>query len=205
MLHKTTFSHNIIRGKVEDSLYHPRWITVGDFTDSLFTSFCEGFNTVLCQPQDIIPIIIDSNGGYVDSLMGMLDMIKVSPKPVATVVESKANSCGAVLLSAGHKGYRFASPNSSILIHEVSSGTEGTATEISNHFRETDKINEKLMAILAANSNKPKSFYKDLIRSNSNTDLYLTAREAKKYGLVDFIGVPQFNMEVQVKYSLKAV
>jgi ATP-dependent Clp protease protease subunit len=202
MLHKTTFSHNIIRGKTEESLWHPRWITVGDFTDNLFTSFCEGFNTVLAQPQDIIPIIIDSNGGYVDSLMGMLDMVKVSPKPVATIVESKANSCGAVLLSAGHKGYRFASPNSTILIHEVSSGTEGTATEISNHFRETDKINEKLMTILAMNSNKPKSFYKDLIRGNSNTDLYLSAKEAKKYGLVDHVKVPTLFMDVKVSYQL---
>ena len=205
MLHKVNWSHNIIRGKVHKSVWYPRWMTIGDFDDGIFSRFCEGFNSILAQPQDIIPIIIDSNGGYVDSLMGMLDMIKSSPKPVATVVESKANSCGAVLLSAGHRGYRFASPNSSILIHEVSSGTEGTATEISNHFKETDKLNEKLMGILAMNSDKPKSFYKDLIKKNSNTDLYLSAKEAKRFGLIDQIGVPAFTMDINVKYSLKAV
>ena len=203
MLTKTTFSHNIIRAKYEEAFWQPQWLVMGNFEDDSFPMFCNQFNTLLDRPQDIIPIIIDSYGGHVHSLLGMLDMIKASPKPVATIVESKAFSCGALLLSAGHRGYRFASPSASILVHEVSSGIEGSATDMKNDMKETEALNDTLMAILASNSHKPKRFYADLIRDAGNVDLYISPKEAKRYGLIDKIYVPSFEMDVQVKYSIK--
>ena len=72
--------------------------------------------------QKVIPIVIDSYGGQVYSLMTMIAAIKDAELPIATIVEGKAMSCGAVLLTFGDEGMRFADPNATVMIHDVSSG-----------------------------------------------------------------------------------
>ena len=75
--------------------------------------------------QKVIPVVIDSYGGQVYSLMSMIAAIESAELPVATIVEGKAMSCGAVLLSFGEQGMRFADPHATVMIHDVSSGGYG--------------------------------------------------------------------------------
>ncbi len=198
MLTKITIQNPIAK---QEDIFIPDSILVTDFTATSGSTFVDKFNKINNGPQSIIPIQVDSYGGQVYSLLGMLDLIRASEKIVGTYVQTKAMSCGAVLLSAGTKGYRFASPNATILIHEVGAGAGGKNTDIQADAEETARLNDLLLGILAKNSNKPKSFYVDMIHEANNADLYITAKEALKFGLIDKIGVPIFEMTVQATYK----
>ena len=183
----------------------PKYITIGEFDESTAGKFNESFNFLLNEPQSLIPINISSPGGVIFSLMGMRDLIACSPKPVLTYTNSVAASCGAVLLSLGTKGYRYASPNSMILIHEASTVSEGKTSDIINEARYIEQLNEQLLELLAANSNKSKDFYKKLIKKRNNADLFLTPQECLEFGLIDHIGVPKLTMKVNVSYEVESM
>lgn len=183
----------------------PRFIIVNDFCEEANNGFTVAFSHLTNDPQPFIPILIDSFGGDVLSLFSMLDLIDSSEKPVITSVSSKAMSCGSALLSAGTKGYRFASPRATILIHEASTQLEGKAADIISDARNMEALNEKLMELLAKNSNKPASFYKNLIKKGNNADLYLTAEQALECGIIDKIGIPEINMSLKAEYSLNVI
>ena len=200
MITKINLNHEVIKG--DDNLLLPQQILVKDFDADTSSFFSSNFNRVHNLPQQIIPIQVDSFGGSVYSLLGILDVIAASKKPVATYVNSKAMSCGAVLLSAGNHGLRFASKNSTILIHEVESSSYGKNANIQADAGETARLNDILLEILAKNSKKRQSFYYDLISSENNADVFITATEAKKYGLIDKIKIPTMEMDVSVSYKI---
>jgi ATP-dependent Clp endopeptidase proteolytic subunit ClpP len=183
----------------------PKFLIVNDFCEEANNGFTMAFNHIVNDPQPFIPIHIDSFGGDVLTLFSMLDMIEACGKPVITSVSSKAMSCGSALLSAGTKGYRFASPRATILIHEASTQLEGKAADIISDARNMEELNDKLMELLAKNSNKPASFYKNLIKKANNADLYLTAEQALEYGIVDHVALPQIEMSVKAEYSLNMI
>jgi ATP-dependent Clp endopeptidase proteolytic subunit ClpP len=194
---------NADRSLIKDNNFvAPEHILIKDFDADCCSAFSAGFNRLHGLPQSIIPVEIDSYGGDVYSLLGILDIIDASKKQVATFVRSKAMSCGAVLLSAGDKGLRYASSNSTILIHEVSSFSLGKNTDVQSDAQESNRLNDTLLYILAKNSNKPKSFYSDLVAQKNNADLYITPKEALKYGIIDKIGVPTIEMDVVVSYRV---
>lgn len=182
----------------------PKFLIVNDFCEEANNGFTIGFNHILNDPQPFVPILVDSFGGDVLTLFSMLDMIDASPKPVVCSVLSKSMSCGAVLLSAGTKGYRYASPRSTILIHEAATQLEGKASDIISDAKSMEMLNDKLMEILAKNSNKPKKFYQSLIKKANNADLYLSAEEALSFGLIDKIGIPVLEMEVKAEYKISS-
>jgi ATP-dependent Clp protease protease subunit len=183
-------------------LNKPKFLIVNDFCEEANNSFTMVFNHLVNDTQPFVPILVDSFGGDVLSLFSMLDMIDSCEKPVVTSVSSKAMSCGAVLLSAGTKGFRYASPRSTILIHEAATQLEGKASDIISDAKSMEILNEKLMEILAKNSNKPKKFYQSLIKKANNADLYLSAEQCLEYGLIDKIGIPVIEMEVKASYKL---
>ena len=186
-------------------LNKPKLLIVNDFCEEANNLFTLGFNNIKNDCQPFIPILIDSFGGDVLSLFSMLDMIDSSDKPVITAVSSKAMSCGSALLSAGTKGYRFASPRATILIHEASTQLEGKAADIISDAKNMEALNEKLMELLAKNSNRPASFYKNLIKKGNNADLYLSAEEALECGIIDHIGLPEIEMNVKAEYTLNII
>ena len=94
--------------------------------------------------QKVIPVIIDSYGGQVYSLMTMISAIKHAEIPVATIVEGKAMSCGAVLLTFGEEGMRFADPDATIMIHDVSSGGYGKVEELKASSEEAGRLDDKI-------------------------------------------------------------
>jgi ATP-dependent Clp protease protease subunit len=141
------------------------------------------------DPNVPIDIYIDSYGGYVDSLNSMLAAMNEVPNQIVTVCVGKAMSCGAVLLAAGD--HRFCDPMARILVHEISGGAIGHNDDIQTDARESARLNKQMMEFLAMRCNKSYNDIKRIMKDEDARDLYLTAEQAKEFGLVDYIGLPQ--------------
>ena len=153
--------------------------------------------------QKVIPIVIDSYGGQVYSLMSMISAIESSDIPVATIVEGKAMSCGAVLLTFGEQGMRFADPNSTIMIHDVSSGGSGKIEELKADVKEAERLDEKLFMMMARNCGKKDDYFKKKVFTKKHADWFMDAAEAKKHGLVNHLRVPKLNIKVSVEIDFE--
>lgn len=167
-------------------------IMVTDFNDNAASTFYKAFTKMVSDPKiKIIPIVINSYGGEVYCLFSMLDLIKASPKPVATIVLGKAMSCGAILAAAGTPGLRFMAPMADLLIHEVAGLAWGKDIEVKHTSAQLSKMNRKLLRSLANYAKKKdKNYFIDGIRARLHMDWYLSAKECKLEGIVDHIGIP---------------
>ncbi len=130
-----------------------------------------------------IKIYVNTPGGSVTAGLAIYDAMQYVKNPVSTICVGMAASMGAVLLAAGKKGKRLALPNSEILLHQVMGGAEGQASEIEITAKHIVKIKDKLNLILAKHTGQKLSS----IERDTDRDFYLTAEEAKKYGLIDEI------------------
>lgn len=133
------------------------------------------------DPAKPIQLYINSPGGSVTAGLAIYDTMQILSCEVHTYCIGQCASMGAVLLCAGAKGHRYALPNSRIMIHSVSSGTEGTVHDMKRHFEESQRLNDILTKLIAAHCGKTeKQLAKDMDR-----DYFLSAEEAVAYGLVD--------------------
>ena len=132
-------------------------------------------------------LYINSPGGSVYAGMAIYDTMKYLKCDVSTVCIGMAASMGAFLLAAGAKGKRKALPNAEIMIHQVSSGAQGQATDIQIHAEQILKIKKKLNEELAKNTGKPL----EEVNRDVERDHFLTAQEAKEYGIIDEIIPPR--------------
>lgn len=148
--------------------------------------------------QKVIPVVIDSYGGQVYSLMSMISAIKHSEIPVATIVEGKAMSCGAILLSFGEEGLRFCDPDATVMIHDVSSMDWGKVEELKAGAAEADRLNTKIYTMMARNCGKKDDYFKKIVDKKKHADWFLDAEEAKKHGLVNQLRVPKVHIKVAV-------
>ena len=130
--------------------------------------------------QDI-QIYINSPGGYVTSGLAIYDTMQFVQPDVATYCLGQASSMGAVLLAAGTKGKRFALPHSRIMLHQPWGGAQGTAADISIHAIEILKLKARLNEIVARHTGKDVA----QVEEDSDRDHFLSADEAKDYGIVD--------------------
>ena len=152
---------------------------VNDHTANLIVAqllFLESEN-----PDKDISLYINSPGGSVSAGMAIYDTMNFIKPAVSTLCIGMAASMGAFLLAAGDKGKRFSLPNSKVMIHQPLGGTQGQATEIEIAAREILKTRERLNQLLSENTGQPLS----RIEVDTERDYYLTADEAKAYGLVD--------------------
>lgn len=133
------------------------------------------------DPKKDIKLYIHSPGGSVTAAMAIYDTMNHIKPDVSTICIGLAASAGAVLLSSGTKGKRFALPNAEVMIHQVMGGAEGQASDIAITAKHILRIKENLNKILAKNTGK--SFAE--VEKDSDRDYYMTAEEAKKYGLID--------------------
>jgi ATP-dependent Clp protease protease subunit len=133
------------------------------------------------NPDKDISLYINSPGGSVSAGMAIYDTMNFIKPQVSPLCTGMAASMGAFLLAAGAKGKRFSLPNSKVMIHQPLGGTQGQATEIEIAAREILKTRERLNQMLAENTGQPLS----RIEVDTERDYYLTAEEAKAYGLVD--------------------
>ena len=128
-----------------------------------------------------ISIYINSPGGSVTSGLAIYDTIQFMKCDVATYCVGQAASMGAVLLACGTKGKRHSLPNSRIMIHQPSGGTQGQSSDIQIQAQEILRLRDKLTDILALHCNKKK----DVLEKDMDRDFFMSAEEAKKYGLID--------------------
>ena len=128
-----------------------------------------------------ISIYINSPGGSVTAGLGILDTMNYIKPDVATICMGQASSMGAVLLSGGKKGKRSALPNSRLMVHQPWAGMQGTASDIQIHAQELLAMKERLNKILAVQTGKTIKNITD----DTDRDFFMTAEEAKKYGLID--------------------
>ena len=133
------------------------------------------------NPEKDISFYINSPGGSVSAGMAIFDTMNFIKADVSTLCTGMAASMGAFLLAAGAKGKRFSLPNSKVMIHQPLGGTQGQATEIEIHAREILKTREQLNKILATNTGQTL----EKIERDTERDYYMTADEAKEYGVVD--------------------
>jgi ATP-dependent Clp protease protease subunit len=133
------------------------------------------------DPKKDISIYINSPGGSVTAGLAIYDTMQFLTCDVNCYCIGMAASMGAVLLSAGTKGKRFALPNSDIMIHQVSGGAQGTASDVERTVEFMFKLKKRLIRILAQHTGKTE----EQVKMDSDRDYYMSAEEAKSYGLVD--------------------
>jgi len=146
-------------------------------------------NTVIAQilflqtedPDKDIHIYINSPGGVVSSGLAIYDTMQYVKPDICTYCIGQAASMGALLLTAGAKGKRFALPHSRIMLHQPMGGFQGQATDIEIHAREILRLKEMLNGILAMHTGR--AF--DQIQNDTDRDFFMSSDEAKEYGVVD--------------------
>ena len=200
---RSSIDPRILVRKVNELLVKPKAVYVNKFNEESALKFHKDIAEAEDTGQEIIPVYIDSYGGYVDALVHMVDVIRSCKVPVATVCLGKAMSCGAVLLTQGAEKHRYIAPASRVMIHDVASWTGGKVEEIKADAAETDRLNQLIYAWMEENTGHEKGYFLDIVHSKGHADWYLTAEEAKKHNIVNHIKVPKFNIkvDVNVKFS----
>ena len=195
MLWKTEFSHLL---KDFELKQQPVIVRVNKFTEASAKEFCNRMAQAQSTGQKVIPVVIDSYGGQVYSLMSMIAAINASEVPVATIAEGKAMSCGAVLLTFGEQGMRFADPHATVMIHDVSSGGHGKIEELKADVKEAERLDEKIFTMMARNCGKKDDYFKKKVFNKKHADWFMDAQEAKKHGIVNHLRVPTLKIKVDV-------
>lgn len=135
------------------------------------------------NPDKDIHLYINSPGGVVTAGMAIYDTMQHIKPDVSTICVGSAASMASVLLTAGARGKRFALPHSQIMIHQPLGGVQGQATEIEIHAREILRMRKELNGLLSQHTGQPL----DVIQKDTERDNFMTAEEAKAYGLIDEI------------------
>jgi ATP-dependent Clp protease protease subunit len=133
-----------------------------------------------------INVYINSPGGSVTAGLAIYDTMQFLKPDVATYCVGQASSMGAVLLCAGSKGKRQALPNSRVMIHQPWGGVQGAAEDISRQAQEILKMRDKINEILVRHTGRPM----EKIQKDTDRDYFLSAQEAKDYGLIDEVILP---------------
>lgn len=135
------------------------------------------------DPDKDISLYINSPGGSVYAGLAIYDTMQFIKPDISTICVGIAMSMGAILLAGGAKGKRYALPNSKILIHQVSGGFEGPATDIEIHAREALSLRKRLDEILASCTGQPL----EKVEKDTDRDYFMTAQESLDYGIIDKI------------------
>ena len=133
------------------------------------------------DPKKDIQLYINSPGGSVTAGMAVYDTMQFIKPDVATICVGMAASMGAVLLTGGAKGKRFALPNSRMMIHQVLGGAEGQASDVEIRTKELLRMKRMLNELLAKHTGQKLA----KVETDADRDYFMTAEEAKKYGLID--------------------
>ena len=181
--------------------HNPIIVRVNKFDEESAKDFSTQIALAHNTGQKVIPVVIDSYGGQVYSLMSMIATIKSSELPIATIVEGKAMSCGAILFSFGEEGMRYMDPDATIMIHDVSSGAWGKVEEIKASAGEVERLNNKVYVMMARNCGHDDSFFLDEVHKRGRADWYLESKEAKKLKLANHLRVPKLDVEVSIDFK----
>ena len=182
---------------------NPIIVRVNKFDEDAAKKFDQEIAQAHNTGQKVIPVVIDSYGGQVYSLMAMISAIQNAELPVATIVEGQAMSWGAILFSFGEEGRRFIDPNATIMIHDVSSMDMGKVEELKAGAQEADRLNEIVYKMMAQNCGKKDDYFMKIVDKKKHADWFLDAKEAKKHGLANHLRVPKINISVDVNIDFE--
>jgi len=182
---------------------NPVIVRVNKFDEKSVKEFQTSIAMAHNTGQKVIPIVIDSYGGEVYSLMAMISAIKHAEIPIATIVEGKAMSCGAILFSFGEEGMRFMDPNATVMIHDVSSGQLGKVEEVKASAAETERLNKIVYKMMAQNCGKKDDYFIKLVDKKKHADWFLDATECKKHNLANQLRVPKLNITIDVNIDFE--
>ena len=181
----------------------PIIIRVNKFNEDSAKKFADSMAAAHNTGQKIIPVVIDSYGGEVYSLMSMIAAINDADLPVATIVEGKAMSCGAILFSCGEEGLRFMDQNATLMIHDVSSMEWGKVEELKASAKEADRLNDKVYTMMARNCGKKDDYFLKIVDKKKHADWFLDAKESKKHNLANQIRLPTMRIDVEVNIEVE--
>jgi ATP-dependent Clp endopeptidase proteolytic subunit ClpP len=193
MLNYTNFGPNI---KSDCFIQKPEVIIVTKFDEDGYTKFYDAFQRVVNAKLPVIPIMIDSYGGQIYSLLGMIDLVRSARVPVLTFIPSKAMSAGGALFSCGTDGYRYVAPNAHVMIHQAGGGGIGKVEDVQTSANQLTVLNKQLMKLMSRNCGKNPTYWDDQLAANKQADIYLNSHKAVECGLANYVGTPQINVEV---------
>ncbi len=202
MLWKKNIDSNI---KTVELRTNPVIIRVNKFDEKSAQEFASKIAQAHNTGQSVIPVIIDSYGGQVYSLMSMISSINNSELPIATIVEGKAMSCGVILFSCGTEGYRYITEDATLMIHDVSSVAWGKNSEIQASAEEVKRLNSKIYKILSKNSNKSEKWFNKQLNEKGRADWFIESKEAIDLGLADKVGMPKLEINIKLDINLQEV
>lgn len=177
-------------------------VWVSEFNNQSAREFAQDISQAHRTGQPIIPVIIDSYGGEVYSVLSMIAEIRNSELPVATVVKGKAMSAGAVLAACGTPGHRYCDLEATYMIHEVGGWAGGKVEAVKSDAAEIQRLNTRMFRILDEHCGQPPKYFYDLVHQNSHADWYLTTAQAKKHKLVDHVRLPKVKAKVSVNWQI---
>ena len=195
------FSPLLKEPKLIDDL--PVVIRVRKFDEASAKAFADEMTRAQNSGQPLVPIIIDSYGGQVYSLMSMISDVKHSKIPVATIAQGKAMSCGAVLFSFGAEGHRYMDPDATLMIHDVSSMGIGKVEEIKADAKEVERLNQKIYRMMAINCGQDEEYFLDLVHAKGHADWFLDAEECQKHNMANHLHVPTLKIRADIKFKFE--
>lgn len=185
----------------KEPVARPVVIYISAFKDEILERVSRQISEAHTTGQPIIPIVIDAFGGCPYALLSLLNLLETATLPIATIVEGKAMSCGAVLFAMGTPGYRYIGKHGIVMIHDVSTNYKGKTLDAVVDARESERLNQTLCSLLDRAGKQLPGFFGKLIHENGHADLYLTPEQCLEYNLGDYIGVPTLKTEVQVSFN----
>ena len=196
----STWVHpSLSRAKFKKGL--PRVARVeGEITDSTARSFSKAVFEAEAAGQEAVLVLIDSPGGDVHSLLGMLSVVRGCKVPVCTVVTGFAASAAAVLFACGSPGWRYVGPYARLMLHDISTEVDGSLSlrDVSIEKEEMKRLNRLLFDAVDEACGKGRRCFEKMVRKQGG-DLYFSAEDAMKEGLADRCGVPRLKCEVNVR------
>ena len=180
----------------------PVIIRVRKFDEAAAKEFSEQMSLAQNTGQPVVPVIIDSYGGQVYSLMSMISDIRHSKVDVATIVQGKAMSCGALLFSFGKEEMRYMDPDATLMIHDVSSMRWGKVEEIKASAEETERLNRKVYMMMAENCGHHKDYFLDIVHKKGHADWFLDTADAINHKLANHAHIPTLKITTKVEFDL---
>lgn len=180
----------------------PVIVRVNKFDEESAEKFSIDMRVARNSGQPVIPVVIDSYGGEVYSLLSMISEIKNTDTPVATIVESKAMSCGAVLFTFGTQGYRFMAEDATVMIHDVSSGGRGKVEEVKASAAESERLDQKIYRMMSQNCGKKDDYFKKIVHKKGHADWFLDSDECRKHNVCNHVRIPTLRVAIEMKVEL---
>lgn len=184
-------------------IVEPVIVTVTDFDEDSAKAFARDVQRAINSGQTVLPIVISSYGGSIYAFLEMADIIKSVKIPVATICLGKCMSAGALLLSMGWDGYRYAAPNATILIHDAATMMHGKLKDLQNEQAELERLNNLIFTMLAKQSHRPPDYFQKILDTKGHIDWFMTANEAKGHGIVDFVRIPSLKLKITTRITLE--